>query len=352
MKIIFYCGNSIEEWSPKSEATGIGGSEEATVNMARELAKLGHEVAVYNRCGDADGTYDGVIYENYEYFKGDETCDVLIYWRQPEYVAKYRRANAKRVYLWLHDVVPEYDILPVKLFVDGIFVLSNYHAGLFPHLKEKLIVTQNGINPDHFTKKMGRNPKKVVYGSSYDRGLKELLECWGEVKLAEPEAELVYFYGKGGLEKAGHSEFIEEIEHLSKQDGVTCLDRISHTEVAEQFLTAGVWAYPCWFPEISCITAMKAQAGGAVPVVTPTAALQETVKWGLTTREPRDERGSLPWGSKMKPALMDEFTRLVIQALDPNFQNGFRQQMMDETVKYNAWMVVAKTWETLFKEAL
>lgn len=348
MNVQFFCGNSIEEWSPKSELTGVGGSEEAVINIARELAKLGHAVTVWNRCGDAEGEYEGVRYENYEFYDAPE-CDILIVWRQAEYIAHYGRKNAKKCFLWLHDVVPEHDVLPVKLMVDGVFVLSEYHATFYPHLKEKLIGTQNGINVSMFEQEVTRDPYKIVYGSSYDRGLKELLEMWGEVKTAVPQATLTYFYGDEGLKKGGHDDFLEQITHLSNQEGVTCLGRIGHADVAREFQSAGVWAYPTWFPEISCITAMKAQVGGAIPVVTPTAALMETVRWGLTTREPRDEKGSIPWGTTMPQYLMDLYVKLLIKSLDPDFQAKYRLQMVEDAKRTFDWRVVAGSWDKMFR---
>lgn len=343
--IIFYCGNTPFEWSPKSEATGVGGSEEAVINMARELHKLGNEVEVFCRCGDDEGVYDGVKYENYEYFK-DIKADVVVFWRVPQWV--YQQKNnykADQTFLWLHDTVPESDILPVKHFLTGIFVLSGFHASLYPNLKDKLIRTSNGINLEQFKQKVTRNPYKMVYGSSYDRGLKELLEMWPEIKSYEKEAELSVFYGMSAIKD---ENFKDEIKYLLKQEGITELGRISHDQVAKEFLSAGVWACPCWFPEISCITAMKAQAGGAIPVICPTAALQETVRWGLSTREPRDHKGDMPWGTEMSDRLMDGFVSCARKALDPQFQKRIRPKMVADSQKYD-WSYVAKSWEALWK---
>lgn len=355
-RIVIYCGHTQDEWSPKSEATGVGGSEEATINMARELVKLGNEVVVYSRCGDDEGEYDGVVYENYEYFQ-DIKCDVLIIWRQPKYIIDNKdKYDAKQVYLWLHDTVPQDEILPIKHFVNGIFVLSGFHASLYPALRDKLIKTSNGVDLSHFKQKVKRNPYKIVYGSSYDRGLKELLEMWPEIKSYEKRAELNIFYGWGGIDKqieAGDSNFEhfkDEIDYLMKQEGIEVLGRISHLEVAKEFLSAGVWCYPCWFPEINCITAYKAQAGGAIPVVTPTAALQESVRWGLSTREPRDYKGEMPWGTEMPDRLMDRFVSLTRKALSPEYQKKYRQQMMEDAKRWS-WSLVAKSWNNLFTEA-
>jgi hypothetical protein len=346
-KIVFYCGSSIDEWSPKSEAKGIGGSEEATINMARELAKLGNDVWVYSRCGDDEGEYDGVKYENYEYFS-DVECDILIFWRQPKYIIDHKdNFKAKQVFLWLHDTVPQEEILPIKHFVDGIFVLSGFHASLYPALRDKLIKTSNGINLDHFKQKVTRDPYKIVYGSSYDRGLKALLEMWPEIKAHEKEATLSVFYGMSAIQD---EQFKDEIQYLLKQEGITELGRISHLQVAKEFLSAGVWCYPAWFPEINCITAYKAQAGGAIPVVTPTAALQESVRWGLTTREPRDYKGEMPWGTDMPSELMDKYIEITLKALDPKYQEIYRKEMMKDTQRWS-WSLVAKSWNNLFTEA-
>jgi len=237
-----YCGHSFEEWSPKSESTGLGGSEEAVINIARELTKLGWNITVWARVGDDEGTYDGVKYENYEYFD-DVKCDVLVFWRQPSYVFELKtRYNATQRFLWLHDTMPEHEILPVKHDLTGIFVLSGFHASLYPNLRDKLIRTTNGINLSHFEKKVERDPYKIVYGSSYDRGLKELLEMWGDIKAYEPRATLNVFYGMKAIQD---EQFRDEIKHLLNQEGVTDLGRISHEKVAKEFLSAGVWAYPC-----------------------------------------------------------------------------------------------------------
>ncbi len=352
MRIVFYCGHTPFEWSPESTQKGIGGSEEATINLAFELSKLDWEVVVYNRCGDNEGFYyapdgklsQGVQYENYEYFD-DVDADIVVFWRQPNYIWQMKdKYKATKTFLWLHDTVPESELLPIKHFVDGVFVLSGFHSSLYPNMRDKLIKTQNAINLSDFNQDVKRDPYKIVYGSSYDRGLKELLEMWSEIKAYEPRATLDVFYG---MDLIQDEHFKDEIKHLLKQEGVTDFGRISHKEVAKEFLSAGVWCYPCWFPEISCITAIKAQVGGAIPVITPTAALQETVKFGFTTREPRDHIGEMPWGTEMPERLMDQFVSITRKALDPKEQERIRKVMMIEA-RENTWARVARSWSNLF----
>ena len=52
--------------------------------------------------------------------------------------------------------------------------------------------------------------------------------------------------------------------------------RVNQQQLAEAMLGAGVWFYPTWFSETSCITAMEAQAAGLRIVCPPIAALAET----------------------------------------------------------------------------
>lgn len=54
--------------------------------------------------------------------------------------------------------------------------------------------------------------------------------------------------------------------------------RVNQRELAEAMLGAGVWFYPTWFSETSCITAMEAQAAGLWCVCPEIAALKETVR--------------------------------------------------------------------------
>jgi glycosyltransferase involved in cell wall biosynthesis len=348
MKILFYCGPSLENWSPESVKTGIGGSEEATIYLSEKLTDLGHRVFVFNQCKKKQ-VFNKVTYVPYKQYKNDE-ADVLIIWRSPKLFSQIiQDSSAKQKYVWLHDTIAEHEVLPIINQVDKIIVLSTYHQNLYPHIPaEKLFVSQNGVNLEPFNKKLKRNPKKIIWTSSYDRGLKELLEMWTSIKLAEPEAELHIYYGWNTMEKIlGNSQqykiFHDMIEQLMDQEGVTHHARVGHEELAEAFLTSGVWAYPTNWPEISCISAMKAQIAGAIPVVIPTAAVAETAKWGLTTNWSYDHfNGELP------EKILDEFSDLVIMALNPKFQQKIRKKMMEDTRKRYSWGSVAQDWSNMF----
>jgi glycosyltransferase involved in cell wall biosynthesis len=354
MKLIIYCGDSWEAWAPPSVKTGIGGSEEAVINISAELTKLGHTVVVYNRCEDMAGEYDGVKYIDYLEYEG-EPCDVFIGWRaiNPWKVAK----NFEMGYHWLHDTTPEETVGQIlDLGAHRIMVLSHYHRRLYPQIPGKFFfITQNGVNLKDFDQKVERVKGQIFYGSSYDRGLKELLEMWTEIKLANPEATLRIAYGTQTIDKMiengneGLKNFKENIMELLEQEGVTHLGRISHEEVAKEMLQADIWAYPTWWPEISCITAMKAQIGGAVPVIIPTAAVAETVKYGYKT-----DRGyytSLQ-GSVIEPEeARTQFLEQLNKALtDPT--DEYRKEMMGWAREHFDWKKVARDWIDEFERML
>lgn len=189
-----------------------------------------------------------------------------------------------------------------------------------------------------------RDPKTVVYGSSYDRGLEHLLKMWPEVIKEVPDAKLRIFYGWVMFDKvmANNPERLawkEKMEELMKQPGITHLGRISHGACAVEFENAGIWAYPAHFGEISCITAMRAQALGAVPVVVSYAALEETVQHGVKVK-----------GDIYEPEVQAEFKRELIELLNaPDVQEDIRQEMMPWAKEKYTWTNVAKQWDEEFR---
>lgn len=352
MKVLIYCGDSAESWTPDNEATGIGGSEEAVINVSRELVKLGDEVVVYNRCGKGKGVYDGVTYKDFETYDG-ESCDVFVGWRSinPWTIGK----NYKVGYHWLHDTTPENEVInALKLGASKVMVLSKYHRRLYPHIpNNRIFLTRNGVNVGQFDQDVKRVKGRLFYGSSYDRGLRELLEEWPQIKLRNPDATLHIAYGWQGLESAlgaNSTTFMNVksyFEELFNQEGITHLGRISHREVAKEMLEAQVWAYPCWWPEISCITAMKAQVGGAYPVVIPTAAVAETVIHGAKT-----DRGYFIdlHGQTVKPAgTVEQFIDSVNTALSLPIPSDGTQGWAETSF---SWENVAEQWQREFADAV
>jgi tetratricopeptide (TPR) repeat protein len=280
--VVIFCGLSYEDWADPSVQMGIGGSEEAVVYLSRELAKNGRKVTVFNQCGDLEGEWNGVTYRNFFEFNPKDVFDTVIFWRCLPF-----NVNGRNRIVWMHDV-PHAGFFGKhnEDWYDKVLVLSKYHASVCKDVESsKLIIWRNGINLDDTNKKVERKKHKMVWTSSYDRGLEEFLKNWSYIRSKVPDAELHIFYGWNTYDKMvtmGYRspDFKNRMLPLLSQEGVYEHGRVGQDELACELLSADVYSYPSNFTEISCISAMRAQACGAIPVTTDFAALSETVKYG------------------------------------------------------------------------
>ena len=115
--------------------------------------------------------------------------------------------------------------------------------------------------------------------------------------------------------------------------------------MAEQYRRAGVWAYPCSWRETSCISAMKAQAGGAVPAVIPNGALRETVRFGFRTPYTYDDLAPGTSGQELIAQWREGVVDLVRH---PARQRRIRDEMMAVSRDAFAWERVASAWDREF----
>lgn len=191
---------------------------------------------------------------------------------------------------------------------------------------------------------MNKDLKRIVYTSSYDRGLEHLLEMWPDVKKAVPEAQLHVYYGwqlflEFYKNNPSSMKWYEKMCNLLKQDGVTDHGRIPQAELKEEMLKSGIWAYSTHFGEINCISGIKAQAYGCEPVVVNYAALKETVQHG------RKVEGDI-YDDETKEA----FKTQLIEALKSPMASEERQEMMKWAQDKYGWDKIADQWSEEFKK--
>lgn len=336
--IVYYCGPGFETWSPKSLNTGVGGSEEAVIYLSRFWAAQGYNVTVYGYPGVDEGVYDGVEYLNYYRFNPQDKFNIFIGWRNPLLFKNDIAANIKL--LDLHDV-PEYEAYKENINVDKIMVKSEYHKTLLPEeVHEKVIVIGNGIDTNLLKKAKGDNkPHKILYASSYDRGLYGLLKIWPEVKKAVPEAELHICYGWNLFEQLyAHNpammKWKSEMERLMKHEGIIHHGRVGKVELYNIAKNCGIWAYPTTFEEIHCITGAYCQALGLTPVVFNYAALETTVQHGCKIElDPHD------------PKSIDVYKKELIKTIKNPKDN---LKMIEWAMDNFNWQSVAERWESEF----
>ena len=351
-RIVIFCGSSFEEWDPRSVGTGIGGSEEAVIYLAPLLAARGWVVDVYCRMHSQDIEKDflGVRWKQWHtYDKDHDPGDIFIAWRLPDYLDFAPDNPTTKVYLWCHDVLKaeHWNESRIKK-VDKVFVLSQYHATFAPNAlpKDKLFFTRNGIQLAEFEGDSPRDPLKCIYMSSPDRGLEHLLTAWPNIKRAVPEATVDIFYGftknYDELTKGNYTriKWKQQMLESCNQPGINYLGRRSHQEIARACKTGQLFIYPCIFSEISCISAMKAQAGGLIPVVFNYAALEETVQHGV----------KIPWDD---PHVLEKWTQQVIHLLrHPEECEKIRGPMREWALASFGWDGVAERWDALFEDAV
>jgi len=114
--------------------------------------------------------------------------------------------------------------------------------------------------------------KKLFWGSSYDRGLENLLFIWPDIKEKHPDSELHICYGwdlflKTNSNNPERMAWYERMRVPMDQDWVVHHGRVGKEELKKIRESCGIWAYTTDFTEINCITALETQYDGVVPVV-------------------------------------------------------------------------------------
>lgn len=296
--LVIYCGNTVETWNSELFQTkGFGGSEEAVVHLAREYAKLGWNVTVYNNCGHKATTEHvlmdsliafrmrSVTYRPFWEFNYRDKQDVVILWRW----AKPLDAdiNAPKIFLDIHDVIPPGELTEKRVEkVTKIFVKSKFHRSLFPNVPdEKFAIVPNGLEiyPDSTIKK---DPYLIINTSSPDRSMDVMPKLFKEIKKRVPKARMQWCYGWDGFISAHSSDtkkmaWMEETKKAIADAGIEDLGRITQKEVGKLYQKASIFAYPTEFAEIDCISVKKAQAAGCIAVTTDFGALKESNATGF-----------------------------------------------------------------------
>ena len=328
-------------WDPESIHTGITGSEEAIIYMSEQLAKLGYKVTVLCNppanspysSSDSNPRYVSLASPELHHF------DIGISWRMPK-DAKRIGQYASQVYLWPHDIcVTRLSDEQINGFQDVLW-LSEWQreqwCSLNPGLKQFTKIFGNGIKEDQFPPLEERkNPYSCIYGSNYGRGLEILLDIWPAVKHQFPKATLDIYYGWqhwGILTKEQESKMRKQVDTLYRLD-VNEHGLVSHEDLTKAYSMASFWTYPCTEPETFCITALKAQMAGAIPVTIDGSALKETVRNGYRCSN------------------RDEYMKTLLKAMEEveTFTLEKRKHMGDFIRENFTWEKVALKWKSLFE---
>ncbi len=353
MRIHIYSGNRIEPWDYRNVfEKGIGGSETSHVELAIRLAKRGHQVTSYTDLpGDLKERriFEGVHWNDLQDATFWDIHDVLwIIYRQPSIGAKLPEGT--RAWLVCQDVFyPDWKSEDVAKFEKVIGLCPRHLADIAqrdPANAHKLVLSGNGVNVERMVRAeaepIERNPKRLIWASSPDRGLKELLDIFERAKEQVPDLVLDVFYGMDNIDKicgGDRSKYPwrdswKQYDRANAMDGVKWRGRIGQEQLAREYLASGIWCYPTWFSETSCISCMEAQALGAIPITNPIWATGYNVKHGVFIE-----------GTPSDRLVLSRYVETVVRvALNPAAQEALRAEMMPEARARLSWDVVADQW--------
>jgi hypothetical protein len=391
-------------WGPSFINTGLGGSEESAVFISRELARLGYWVEVYAAPNEVDLGHDkgyvpgtmpwaqnAPVWYHYEAYELHHPADIFVAWRYhismalalpppltpplpavPDEPSYHSRKYPVATFLWLQDMITAASLAYTRPFVDkinGVFCLSKFHVQILPaYAKPKAVITPNAMTPEQFTDvgeggmaqsgSAGDRDLEFIYGSAPNRGLLPLLEAWPKILQGLPahrraKARLRVYYGfskafvKFGQANIPHWEqWRARVEQLLQQPGVVYVGMANHTALSHAYATSGFSLYPTTYPETGCVSLMKAQAMGAIPLTSRYASstLPELCgKWDLG---PRAINGS----HENDPTWMDLYASSVVKAVTaPAEQLAQHRAAMVQWARTTfLWSTVARTWSAEF----
>lgn len=341
--IVFTCPGGLYEWDERIyREKGIGGSETAAVEMAANLKKLtNRRVIVFNERAKEFVAESGVIYkpvsEVAEYFYKNKPA-LHIASRH-----NFKFTNAKTL-AWSHDIIiPGAETNPENY--DHFLALSNYHAGFVTNVvgvpKDKVVVTRNGIDPSKFEpmlKKLKKNPLKIIYVSSPDRGLERAIGVCEVVRTHYP-VELHVFYGLENLKKLGKHQDVARYEAIMNQPWIHYHGNVKQADLSKHYEDAAIWLYPTNFTETFCISALETVLCGVYPVVRNYGALPDTLSGIPSTIVDRDcekLEDYIYWGER------------VCETIKLELWNTIDVDTRRALLKERSWESLAKDWAKQF----
>lgn len=351
MRIFFASPNYIEPWDYRNVFdVGIGGSETSHVEMATRLAKRGYEVISYTQLPDdcPDKNFMNVQWKDLS--EMDLSQDGLwIIYRRPGLGSECFPSANRRYWLVCQDVwYNDWDSKKVKSF-DRIIGLCPRHMQYLkendPENQDKYCMSSNGINIERIIEteklQLTRKTNRLIWASSPDRGLAELLKIFERTR-EQVDIELHIFYGMDNINKLCGGDrqkwpwkpIWDVYDKANRIEGVTWRGRIGQRDLAKEWIQAGIWLYPTWFSETSCISCMEAQAYGAIPITNPIWATLYNVRNGIFIE-----------GEPNEPLITARYVDSVVKvASNQEAQEMLRMKMMPEARRDFDWEVWVDQW--------
>jgi len=345
--LVYVCGFTSEQWDGETARTkGLGGSEEAVVNLSEGLASKGWNVEVYNNCGHIERVVNGVKYKPFWTWNYRDKQDVCILWRTAK-MAEHE-INADKIYLDVHDVVGTGEFSEKRLKnIDKVFFKSKFHTSFYKVPEEKTVIVPNGIWFDQFEPLP--KEKILINTSSPDRSLEAVIDCWREIKKECPDYKMYWMYGWGVYDfvhkdNADMMAWKDKMVKGMEEVGIIDLGRVSHEIVKEYYRKATALFYPSEFAEIDCISMSKALASDCTPITTDFAAMGEKGEGIIIHSKKTKDDWCKPY--QLQFGITD--TELKKEFVDKtvSYLKGDKFKTRDSASKYD-WPIIINKWNEI-----
>lgn len=386
MKICFIDTLGLTYDGSTLQKRGLGGSESAVILMAKELAKIGFNVTVFNDCESDEsvpGIYDSVLYRP---LRDVETVtdpfDVMVGSRSvasfaPRHIQmQFKSFNgplpdftalqniSKHKVLWMHDTFCDGDQLIEPFLLDGfineIFALSDFHvqyvsaadhgARRMPEVMKRFIFqTRNGIVKYHdWVDISQKDPNSFVYNASVTKGMVPLVEnVWPEIRKHAPDARLTIIGGYYRF-RSDHGPDKQEQdwrELVAANPDINFTGVIKQSEIADILAKASYMIYPTAFPETFGISTLESLAYNTPLITTNFGALEETAIDTACYKIPFSVTPNSLFPNIDQNLQVQRFVNMTLQAYHNKYLHQQKMYACNAVKDICTWDTVALQWK-------
>lgn len=160
----------------------------------------------------------------------------------------------------------------------------------------KCVVLRNAIEPFNLADRTESDIIRFIYHTTPHRGLHILIGVFDVLSKSERWKNKIHLDVYSSFGVYGWNDKDKPYEELFKfvmqHDHMTYHGAVSNDEVRKALLNSDVFAYPCIWPETSCLALIEAMSAGLVCIHSDYAALQETsANWNHTYAMTENEEG-------------------------------------------------------------
>lgn len=329
----------------------LGGTQSGLCYLLRALQRRGHTVRLLNKSSELpEHSYFDTRSLSAGELKQLKNFDVIVVVNDIDYLLEQDLSFLRRSVLvfWNHHLAPaitraQWDALPERC--PHVVFISDWQRTSYAHFHDlkafrEIAVLKNAVAPV-FTRSQSPLPDKPVlaYTSTPMRGLEVLMAIFPQLRARFPELSLRIFSSFAVYQIPERDDGFAEFYALCRNTpGVDYRGSVPQFELARALSQCHFLAYPCTFPETSCIAALEALAAGCRIVTTARAALPETTAGFARLVPPQDD--------------LQQFARSYFKVLAQELQSwnslqaqGRRQEQWHYTLKHNTWEQRAGEWE-------